>query len=201
MSFDLGVWHSDGPLTDQEAGDLYVKLCEQTWIPIEENAAVAAFYAELTNRYPEIDTLPEEGLDNCPWSCAHDRSGLHVLMAMVWSRCGEIAPQVRELAEKHGLVCFDPQESKVYLPPHLKPQPSRIRHWWNRTRMFLGGIAVVAVAALSSPRFPIISGRLKMAICTVVVVGKFTVVFESSSPDKQSESETSNWVPGRESTT
>src|SRR5258707_68183 len=100
MSFDLGVWQSDSHLTDEEAGDLYVKLCEQSWIPIEENPAVQAFYAELTSRYPEIDTVPEEEVDECPWSCAHDRSGLHVLVAMVWSRCAEVTPVVLELAEK-----------------------------------------------------------------------------------------------------
>jgi hypothetical protein len=129
MSFDLGVWHSDRPITDQEAGDLYVKLCEQTWIPIEQNAAVDAFYAELNSRYPEIDTLPENELDSCPWSCAHDRSGLHVLMAITWSRCADVSSVVVELAAKHGLVCYDPQESKVYLPPDLQPKRSRFRFW------------------------------------------------------------------------
>jgi hypothetical protein len=127
MSFDLGVWYSDTPLTDEDAGDLYVKLCEETWIPIEENAAVDAFYADLTSRYPEIDAISEEELENCPWSCAHDRSGLHVLMAITWSRCAEIAPVVLNLAATHGLVCYDPQESKVHLPSHLKPRPPRFR--------------------------------------------------------------------------
>lgn len=33
MSCDLGVWHSELPLDDEQAGDLYVKLCEEkTWM-------------------------------------------------------------------------------------------------------------------------------------------------------------------------
>ena len=53
MSFDLGVWHSETPLSDIEAGELYVKLCKQEWIPTERNAAVDAFYDELIQRYPK----------------------------------------------------------------------------------------------------------------------------------------------------
>ena len=81
MSFDLGVWYGDRTWTVDEAGDLYVKLCEQTWIPTEEHASVQAFYEALCCAYPEIDTLPEAEVDECPWSCAHDRSGFHVLVA------------------------------------------------------------------------------------------------------------------------
>jgi len=84
-----------------------------------------------------------------PWSCAHDRSGLHVLMAITWNRCAEIPPVVLELGVKHGLVCYDPQESKVYLPPHFKPKAgSRFRSWFNGIRMLIGGIGIIAVTAL-----------------------------------------------------
>jgi len=178
MSFDLGVWCSDEPLTDEDAGDLYVNLCEQKWIPIGENAAVDAFYKELPNRYPEIDTVPEEGLENCPWSCAHNRSELHVLIAMTWSSSAEIAPVVLALAAKHGLVCYDPQESKVHLPSQLKPRPSRLRSWWHGIRMVVTGVGFIAIADLRGsaqeldPHDPsLIAYRLERA--SAVVVGKF----------------------------
>jgi len=47
MSFDLGVWYSEHPLTNEEAGDLYARLCEEGPILPCENPAVAAFYEEL----------------------------------------------------------------------------------------------------------------------------------------------------------
>jgi hypothetical protein len=131
MSYDLGVWHGELPLDDDQAGDLYVKLCEERWVPIEENAATLAFYNELSARYPEIDDVPEEDLDECPWSCAHDRSGLHVLMAMRWSKYSEVAPVVYELAEKHGLICYNPQEGKVMLPNKLKLNTKQKRPWFR----------------------------------------------------------------------
>ena len=131
MSYDLGVWHSDLPLDDARAGDLYIKLCEQQWVPTEESPATLAFYNELSARYPEIDDVPEEKLDDCPWSCAHDRSGLHVLMAMQWGKYSEIAPVVYGLADKHGLICYNPQEAKVVLPSRLKHSVRPKRPWFH----------------------------------------------------------------------
>ena len=43
MSFDLGVWHIEQPLTDVEARDIYLRLCED-WPYLEgENPAVPSF--------------------------------------------------------------------------------------------------------------------------------------------------------------
>jgi hypothetical protein len=80
--------------------------------------------AELTARYPEIDMLAEEDLDASPWSCALDRSGFHVIVAMLDDKAAEVVPVVLQLAEKYGLVCFDPQAMKVHLPSHLR-RPAR----------------------------------------------------------------------------
>jgi len=177
MSFDLGVWYGDKPLTDAEAGDLYLKLCEQTWVPIDRKPAVDAFYTELTNRYPEIDTVPEDELDACPWSCAHDRSGLHVVMAMRWSMCAEIAPVVHELAAKHGLVCYDPQESKVYLPQCLKPRSSTLKYWVYRLLLRGVGLLAAILCAHAQELDPNAPATIAAAVNSsdAVVKGKFVV--------------------------
>jgi hypothetical protein len=130
MSFDLAVCYSETPVTVDEAHELYVKLCEQTWVPTKEAPAVEAFYRELCGTYPEIDTLPDDQVHDCPWSCAHDRSGLHVIIAMSWGeRTSPVVRFVVDLAERHDLICYDPQGPKVYLPPSLKPKRSRFRFW------------------------------------------------------------------------
>ena len=86
MSFDLGVWHNDNGLSVQEAGDLCVKLRKQTWVPTEEHPAVGRLLpGVVSSLYPEIDTFPDL-VDNCTWSCAHDRSGLHVLVAITYGQ-------------------------------------------------------------------------------------------------------------------
>jgi hypothetical protein len=128
MSFDLAVWHSEAALSQKEALEVYRKLCKQEWIPTGQHPSIAAFYDDLCGRYPEIDTLPEAEVDSCPWSCAHDKSGLHVIMCMNYGDELETAAQfIMEIAAKHGLICFDPQGPNVHLPPDMTAPPKRTR--------------------------------------------------------------------------
>jgi hypothetical protein len=106
-------------LTDEEAGTLYLDLCKSRVDGVTPHPAVDAFYAELTARWPEIDTIPEERIgdaDYCPWSVALDRSPSHVLMSCVWSHAETVKCAVRDLALKHGLAMYDPQQGKVFYP-------------------------------------------------------------------------------------
>jgi hypothetical protein len=125
MSFDLGVWHSERRLTRDEAAAIYVQLCEN-WPYLDgENSALGAFYDELTRRWPEIGTVPDDrvdDLDYCPWSCAISHSGIAVVMSCVWPKSEEVASFAHELADRHRLVVFDPQANAVHLPedPNLQ---------------------------------------------------------------------------------
>lgn len=119
MSFDLGVWYSSRPMDGNAAAARYVALCGGDLADVEPNPGVAAFLSELTARYPQIDDVAEDEVDECPWNCAFDVSEGHVIMPMAWSRCVEMAPVILGLAEKHGLICFDPQSGEVLLPPQL----------------------------------------------------------------------------------
>jgi hypothetical protein len=119
MSFDLAVWHAQKRLTDEEAASLYSNLCKSRGDGVTPHPAVDAFYSELTGRYPEIDTIPDDRIDDhdyCPWSCALDRSPGHVIMPCVWSQAENVARLVHELAIKHGLAVYDPQQGKVFYP-------------------------------------------------------------------------------------
>ena len=130
MSFDLAVWHGETSVSDKEAADLYLKLWEQEWTPTEWYASVEAFYVELCSRYPEIATLPDDELERCPWSCAHDTSGHHVIMYLNYGdQLEEVVRFVTRLAARHDLICYDPQEQRVYSPPGLKPKRSRFQLW------------------------------------------------------------------------
>ena len=123
MSFDLGVWHTRTPVSDTEAAEVYVHLCED-WPYLEgDSQSVTAFYDELTARWPEIDTVPDEKIDDhgyCPWSCALCHSGMAVVMSSVWSMADDVFAFVSSLARKHKLVLFDPQSGTVSLPEGLK---------------------------------------------------------------------------------
>lgn len=131
MSFDLGVWHAEKPLTADEAQQVYLKLCED-WPHLEgANSNVDAFYNELTQQWAEIYTIPEGKVgdfDLCPWSCALSHSGMAIVMSCVWPKAEEVARRVIELAEKHQLVLYDPQSDSVILPEYLRKK----KRWFKR---------------------------------------------------------------------
>lgn len=138
MSYDLGVWYPHQRLGNAEAAKLYVGLCEGTVEVPPAHPAVDAFYEELTAKHPEIDTVPDDRIDDhdyCPWSCALDRSPGHVIMPCVWSKAESVDRLVRSLARKHGLAVFDPQSGTISYPdsvPSGSTTPeAENRPWWK----------------------------------------------------------------------
>jgi hypothetical protein len=119
MSFDLGVWYPQERIGNDDAGKLYLRLCDGDTSGVVPNPAIDAFYAELTARYPELDTVPEEKIDDhdySPWSCKLDHSPGHVIMACVWPKATGVHKLVQDLARKHGLALYDPQSDVVTYP-------------------------------------------------------------------------------------
>jgi hypothetical protein len=104
------------PISSEGAAEIYGELCEGNYDVLKPSEKIDAFYRELTEKYPDIDSYDDETVDDCPWSVELDVSDGAVVMCMVWSRVEEVTPFVRTLAEKHGLACYDPQEDRLYLP-------------------------------------------------------------------------------------
>jgi hypothetical protein len=137
MSFDLVVWYPDTRLSADEANRRYVSLCEGNVSGVVEHPAIQAFYDELIAKHPEIDDVPEDRIDDdeyCPWSVAMDRSAGHVIMCCVWSRAEYVRGFVGQLALKHGLVLYDPQEGNAIYPsggtrPDGETRKSRWKLW------------------------------------------------------------------------
>jgi hypothetical protein len=116
MSFDLGVWHPEKRIGNKKAGELYVRLCDGDTSGGAPNPAVEEFYAELTAKHPEIDTIPRDKIDDhddCPWSCKRDHSPAYLIMSCVWSKATDVGRLVEHLARKHGLATYDPQSDVV----------------------------------------------------------------------------------------
>ena len=134
MSCDFGVWFPHQRLSNKEAGALYVRLCESDIGGVQPHPAVDAFYEELTAKHPEIDTIPEDRVDDhdyCPWSCALDRSPGHVIMSCVWSKADYVTRFVHELAIRHGLAVYDPQSDRITYPDAAPPSAEPKRPWWR----------------------------------------------------------------------
>jgi len=56
MSFDLGVFYTQVPHSDQDAVNRYIAYCEEEGLSpyIEPHHSVADFLKELTEQYPQI---------------------------------------------------------------------------------------------------------------------------------------------------
>lgn len=119
MSYDVGVFFTQRPHSDEAAGERYSAYCSDEDFSrlIEPSPRVAAFLHEVTGLYPEIHDVPDEALDDCPWSASFDVSDGHALMPMTYPQADVMVSFLVDLADKHGLVCFDPQTGKILSAP------------------------------------------------------------------------------------
>jgi len=124
----LVILSSNKPLSADEAYQTYAAPDEEP-SPLTSHPQggenVSAFFEDLSQTYPDLDAVPEEEVDNSPWTVGfwldvlpHPRP-YHVLF-IAWDRVDEVAPFVKRLAQKHNLVCYDPQEHSVTLPEELR---------------------------------------------------------------------------------
>jgi hypothetical protein len=145
MSFDLGVWYSQKRIPNEEAAELYARLCDGDTSGVVPHPAIDAFYAELTSKHPEIDTATEEKIDDdCPWSCKLDHSSSHVITSCVWPKATYVYELVRDLARNHGLVLYDPQSEEV-----IYPDGSRgARAGASRPSLWILGVFALLFAAM-----------------------------------------------------
>jgi hypothetical protein len=120
MSFYLGVWNSPTAISDKEAAARYRELSDEKSAEPQFDDQVYAFYSCLTRHYPEVEMVPEDQFDACPWACGIDLIDDHMIMAIQPEWTEKVVPFVRALAAEYELVCFDPQAGKVYLPPRLE---------------------------------------------------------------------------------
>lgn len=124
MSCDYAIWNTKVRLSSAEAVSLYNALCDGETAAVSTDAAVDAFYAELTLLHPEIDKVPGESIDDndlCPWSTRIDRSPGHIILNSVWPKAEYVKDLALSLARKHGLAVFDPQAAQIYYPDIFYP--------------------------------------------------------------------------------
>ena len=124
MSFYLGVWNSPTAISGDEAAARYRDLNDEKSFEPEFDEHVYAFYSRLTNLFPDVEMVPEDELDACPWASAIDIAADHAILAIQLEQAPKIIGQIVLLAAQHELVCFDAQAGKVCLPPRLETKPA-----------------------------------------------------------------------------
>ena len=120
MSYDLGFWSSQHPITLSEAVQIYTELCESNTANLVPRASaqmdVSRFRDRLTKLYPELSSFSDEEIDECVWSCSFDASPVHIIVCMSYSRVGEVVPYALQVALENNLVTYDPQKDVVVNP-------------------------------------------------------------------------------------
>jgi hypothetical protein len=125
--FDLGIWHPSALPADKwnKAGYLALEqlseLDNESWICEDEHAvpgeperAVQAFENDVC---AVVDTLPDEQLCSRPWTIVIRRDPTFSLISLWPTAAPQLAPAIVEVAKRHGLVCYDPQNDVVAVRP------------------------------------------------------------------------------------
>lgn len=119
MSFDLYVWREAQPITAEQADRICHHLAEGQAGVVEPDDGVRAFHEELTARFPDLESLTDEEMETSPWSMSPEGMPTCVITTIRWPRAQELAAFVIDLAERHGLVCYNPQDRTVHNPAEI----------------------------------------------------------------------------------
>jgi hypothetical protein len=116
MTYDLAVWEGERPVDDEAGTKYYMEHVASALGNYEESDVldepptprIRAYVEALLERWPELDT--DEG-DSSPWCTAPligEAWGSFIYFGLVWSMAEEASAFAADLAQQHGLVCYDP---------------------------------------------------------------------------------------------
>jgi hypothetical protein len=117
MSYDLAVWEGERPANDEAATRFYLeRIVPQLdeydpGNPVPPTPRIRAYVEALPERWPDIDTS-----ESSPWSTSPlmgEAIGPFVYFPMVWSMADEASAHAADVAQRHGLVCYDPQLERL----------------------------------------------------------------------------------------
>jgi hypothetical protein len=132
MSYDLAVWEGPVPTSPTDASAQYGKrmdameaALEQPGEPPRATPAIRAFVEAALSRWPALD---EDSGPECPWASApliDEAIGDLIYFPMTFSGAEYARDVLAEIAQTHGLVCYDPQVERL-LPDQSATSASTI---------------------------------------------------------------------------
>ncbi|NBH12317.1 hypothetical protein [Amycolatopsis sp. SID8362] len=114
MSYDLYLWADPNPVTAEQARDIFERLAGGDDSATAPAAGPLEFAAELVKHFPRLEDLADA--DDSPWNMSPDATERGVILCMGLSRVAEAGPRIDELADRYGLVCYDPSTRQVRHP-------------------------------------------------------------------------------------
>jgi hypothetical protein len=113
VSYDLAVWEGQRP-ADDEAGTKFYRErivpqleAHDPRDPLPATPRIRAYVEALIKRWPDL-----EDDDGSPWSTSpllREAVGWFIYFPMAYSKAEEASAFAADLADQHGLICYDPQ--------------------------------------------------------------------------------------------
>jgi hypothetical protein len=113
MSFDLAFWYESSQSTSDAAAQIYDRLTDGETGVVQADPRVDAFYKDLISIYEDLTV---ENAETSPWMASPYRNSECVIVAISWSRYKNVAPVLLDVANRHGMTAYDPQDRIVYHP-------------------------------------------------------------------------------------
>ncbi|MBX3472891.1 MAG: hypothetical protein KF754_00735 [Planctomycetes bacterium] len=122
MTFQLGVWHADKPLSLGAAGELFDRVSEGKDPGLKPAPAMKAFFNQLLLRYPTLDNWPTEDVTECPWEEQPRFSPQYLIFTLMAAHSEQLEAVIVDMALEHGMTVYDPQTPDLHMPPSLEDQ-------------------------------------------------------------------------------
>ena len=127
MSFDLGLWDADRPPEVAEAERRFDQLRRGDDPTPAPSARITALTDECEQRWPAAAA-------GAPLTATRTPSGL--LAAIQPEAAAGLYGELAEMAERHGVVLYDPQSGVVRIPSRLsydaQPPPPKGRRFGRK---------------------------------------------------------------------
>ena len=119
MSVDLAVWYEPAALTDEQAAQKYERLRHGEDAGLISHRNLSTFYVDLISQFPTADEASRAQPGPWVWSEDPELEDNGLLLSLSRASASEVAPKIRYMAERYGLVSFDPHAGQVQLPRPL----------------------------------------------------------------------------------
>lgn len=122
MSFQLGVWQAEKPLSLGAAGELFDRVAEGKEPDLRPAPAMKAFFNQLLLRYPTLDNWPSEDVTECPWEEQPRFNPQYIIFTLLPAHSEQLEAVIVDMALEHGMTVYDPQTPDLHMPAKLEDQ-------------------------------------------------------------------------------
>jgi hypothetical protein len=176
VSIDLAVWYEPSPVSHGKATAKYATLLRNE-DGLVDHPGLAAVYTALVTRFPRDDRTI--------WSAEPRIAANAIRLSIAHRAFTRVRPVVEELAEREGLVCFDPERSLVRLPSAMRLLQLSGGVVEAVTEPTLEQVAEAVVQTVNAPSFLILEqGTERYVQMSPALHGTFGVEYRDGGSDR-----------------